>query len=284
MGENAEVIRRHFEDLNGILAEGGDLTGLALRDVDPDCVSELGAMEGTFHGHEGFIRYFDGQRAVIEGLQIHPLEIIEADDEHVVMPFHLHGKARETGLPVEFRYAQLFRMRDGKFLSAQMYATKEKALAAAGWTGEPSIQERYLLTETCFGCGPHNPGGLHIRSFPAPDGGGVVSTWQPSPQHAASSGALNGGIVSTLLDCHSAAAVVQEMVTREPERRDEWVTAELSVKFKRPAPPQHPMELFARVVDWAEDRVRTEAELRSDGKVRATATALFAKWVPRDGT
>jgi acyl-coenzyme A thioesterase PaaI-like protein len=147
-----------------------------------------------------------------------------------------------------------------------------------------SIQERYLLTEFCFGCGPHNPDGLHIRSFPAPDARGVVCAWQPSPQHAANSGALNGGIVSTLLDCHQAAAVVQEMVTRDPDRRDEWVTAELSVRFKRPAPPEQPMELFARVVDWAGDRARTEGELRCDGKVRARATALFARWIPRGET
>jgi acyl-coenzyme A thioesterase PaaI-like protein len=152
----------------------------------------------------------------------------------------------------------------------------------AGADAETSIQERYLLTELCFGCGPHNPAGLHIRSFPAPDGRGVVSTWQPSPRHGANSGALNGGIVSTLLDCHSAAAVVHEMVTREPDRRDEWVTAELSVRFKRPAPPEHPMELFAQVVEWSDNRARTEAELSCDGKVRATASGLFAVWVPRE--
>jgi acyl-coenzyme A thioesterase PaaI-like protein/ketosteroid isomerase-like protein len=283
MGDNAEMIRAHFEEVNRIFREGGDLTEVAERDVAPDCVAELGVMEGTFHGREGFLRYFEGQLAVIDEMHIDPLEIIEVDDETVVMPFHLHGRAKATGLPIDFRYTQLFTMRAGRFAHSRMYATKERALAAAGWTGELSIQERYLLTEQCFGCGPHNPGGLHIRSFPAADGHGVISTWQPGPHHAANSGALNGGIVSTLLDCHQAAAVVQEMVTREPERRDEWVTAELSVRFKRPAPPMRPMELFAQVVEWANDRARTEAELRCDGKLRATASGFFARWVPRDG-
>ena len=148
--------------------------------------------------------------------------------------------------------------------------------------GGLSIQERYLLTEHCFGCGPHNPGGLHIRSFPAADGRGVVGTWQPSPHHAANSGALNGGIVSALLDCHSAAAVVQEMVTRDPEARDEWVTAELSVRFRRPAPPGSPVELFAEVVEWGDDRVHTQGELRSGDKVCASASALFARYKPRE--
>jgi acyl-coenzyme A thioesterase PaaI-like protein len=156
------------------------------------------------------------------------------------------------------------------------------AIVPAGWTGELSIQERYLLTENCFGCGPHNPGGLQIRSFPAPEGPGVVSTWQPSPHHAANSGALNGGIVSTLLDCHQAAAVVQEMVTRDPEARDEWVTAELSVRFRRPAPPQLAVELFAEVTDWGEGRVTTAGQLCADGKVCASASGLFARWVPRE--
>jgi acyl-coenzyme A thioesterase PaaI-like protein len=145
-----------------------------------------------------------------------------------------------------------------------------------------SIQERYLLTATCFGCGPQNERGLRIRSFPSPDGRGVTCSWQPSPHHAAGSGVLNGGIVGTLLDCHSAAAVVDEMVRRDPAARDQWVTATYMVKFLRPTSPDAPVELFAEVVEWDGDRAVTAAELRSEGKVRATCSAEFRRYVPRD--
>jgi acyl-coenzyme A thioesterase PaaI-like protein len=33
--------------------------------------------------------------------------------------------------------------------------------------------------------------------------GTVVADWQPRPEHAAFDGYVNGGIIGTLLDCHS---------------------------------------------------------------------------------
>ena len=129
-GENTEMLTAYFAKLNQVFAEGGDLLEFATPYVEPDCVAELGVMEGTVSGGpEGMARYFEGQRAVIDDLRIDPEEFIEVAD-HVVMPFRLHGRAKETGLPIEFRYTQLFKMRNGRFAHARMYASKEKALAA----------------------------------------------------------------------------------------------------------------------------------------------------------
>ncbi|HXS02169.1 MAG TPA: hypothetical protein VN724_16455, partial [Pyrinomonadaceae bacterium] len=63
-----------------------------------------------------------------------------------------------------------------------------------------SIQETFAPSLACFGCGPANPKGLHVRSFP--DGDEVVAEWQPAPEYEAYNGMLNGGIIGTLLDCH----------------------------------------------------------------------------------
>ena len=47
----------------------------------------------------------------------------------------------------------------------------------------PSLQERYAPQGRCFGCGPANPDGLHIRSFPsAEDPATVVAEWTPEPR------------------------------------------------------------------------------------------------------
>ena len=81
-------------------------------------------------GPEGMARYLEGQLAVIDGLRIDPEGFIEIG-EMIVMPFRIHGRARETGLPIDFRYAQLFTMRNGRFARARMYGSKEKAIAAA---------------------------------------------------------------------------------------------------------------------------------------------------------
>ena len=69
---------------------------------------------------------------------------------------------------------------------------------------DTSLQERFAPENRCFGCGPANPRGLRLRSFPASDdpNADVVMTWTPENYHEAFEGMLNGGIIGTLLDCH----------------------------------------------------------------------------------
>ena len=69
-----------------------------------------------------------------------------------------------------------------------------------------SLQDVYFPELRCFGCGPANADGLHLRSFADGDGR-AVARFTPSPHHDNGLGYLNGGIIATLLDCHSAAAV-----------------------------------------------------------------------------
>jgi hypothetical protein len=57
----------------------------------------------------------------------------------------------------------------------------------------------------CFGCGPRNPIGFRLRSLVR--GGGVMAEWTAQPHHAANAGVLCGGVIGTLLDCHTGAAV-----------------------------------------------------------------------------
>ena len=137
-----------------------------------------------------------------------------------------------------------------------------------------SIQETFAPNLACFGCGPANPKGLHVRSFP--DGDEVVAEWQPSPEYEAYNGMLNGGIIGTLLDCHSnwTAAwhlMLQGQLTQPPCT----VTAEYAVKLLRPTPLDVPVELIARVVESAADRAVIEAVLSSTGKPRATCRGTF---------
>src|SRR5207245_8519791 len=66
--------------------------------------------------------------------------------------------------------------------------------------GERSLQETYAPKMACFGCGPANEKGLHIRSFPRGDE--VIATFNPETYQEAFPGMLSGGIIGTLLDCH----------------------------------------------------------------------------------
>ena len=145
-----------------------------------------------------------------------------------------------------------------------------------------SIQERLFPDLPCFGCGHGNERGLKLRSYET--GEEVTGTFLPWPEHDNGLGFLNGGIISTLLDCHSAAAVTLEAARRGwPPLGTAplpYVTAGLDVKFLRPAPLKEEVSLVASVLAASETEMTATASLIWDGKPRATATAVWKRWRP----
>lgn len=146
-----------------------------------------------------------------------------------------------------------------------------------------SIQERLYPETTCFGCGLANPKGLQLRSYPAD--GQVVATFRPWPEHDNGFGFLNGGIIATVLDCHSAAAVIHEADLRgwtaDVGGAPSYVTAGLDVRYLRPAPLGETSELRAVITSADPDVMTVDVELVWDGKPRSAATALWKRWRPR---
>jgi acyl-coenzyme A thioesterase PaaI-like protein len=139
---------------------------------------------------------------------------------------------------------------------------------------EKSLQEIYAPNSTCYGCGPSNPQGLRIRSFVTGDE--VVAEWQPEPHHEAYPGALNGGIIGTLLDCHSNwAATWHLMQKQEEDHPPATVTAEYCVRFRKPTPTDEPVRLVARVVESKDDRAVVESQIIAKGEVTATFRGTF---------
>jgi acyl-coenzyme A thioesterase PaaI-like protein len=136
-----------------------------------------------------------------------------------------------------------------------------------------SLQDRYAPQNRCFGCGPANEKGLRIKSRVAGDE--IVSDFVPEEHHQAFAGALNGGIIGTLLDCHSNwAAAHHLMQARSLDAPPCTVTADFHVKLKRPTPLSR-VTLRARVAEAQGDRVTVEATLEADGIVTATCRGLF---------
>ncbi|MCU0262355.1 MAG: PaaI family thioesterase [Candidatus Nanopelagicales bacterium] len=148
---------------------------------------------------------------------------------------------------------------------------------------ELSIQEHLYPQLTCFGCGHANARGLKLRSYP---GDGVVTAaFEPWPEHDNGFGFLNGGIIATVLDCHSGAAVFHRasLLGMEPEQGAPllYVTAGLDLRYLRPVPLDQVLELRAAVVSADDDQVTVEAELVWDAKPRAAATTRWKRWRPR---
>jgi acyl-coenzyme A thioesterase PaaI-like protein len=140
---------------------------------------------------------------------------------------------------------------------------------------ELSLQERYAPEGRCFGCGPKNVRGLRIRSFEGGDGT-VVAEWHARAEHEAFDGYVNGGILGTLIDCHSNwTAIAALQAAGWAADTPSTVTSELSVRFRRPTPSDRPLRLVGRPVEVALDRVAVETTVEVDGVVTARGRAVF---------
>lgn len=142
-----------------------------------------------------------------------------------------------------------------------------------------SIQETYAPNLACFGCGPANEKGLHVRSFP--DGDEVVAEWKPEKHHEAFEGVLNGGIIGTLLDCHcNWTAAWHLMKESGGDHPPCTVTADYAIKLLRPTPTDQRVKLRARVVETKNDQAIVEGELIAHDKLCATCRGTFVAVKP----
>lgn len=134
----------------------------------------------------------------------------------------------------------------------------------------------------CYGCGRLNPHGHQIRSFW--DGEETVCTFTPKPYHVAIPGYVYGGLIASLVDCHStgtAAAAAYRAAGRplaaQPPLR--FLTAALHVDYLRPTPLGVPLELRGRVREMKGRKVVVECEVRA-GEVLCARGEVVAVQVP----
>ena len=124
----------------------------------------------------------------------------------------------------------------------------------------------------CYGCGRLNEHGLQIKSYW--DGDESVCVFQPRPYHTAIPGYVYGGLIASLIDCHStgtASASVyraqgREMDTDPPLR---FLTASLHVDYVRPTPIDGLLEVRARVKEMKGRKVVIVSTLLAGGEVCA---------------
>jgi acyl-coenzyme A thioesterase PaaI-like protein len=147
-----------------------------------------------------------------------------------------------------------------------------------------SIQESLYPTLTCFGCGHANPTGLHLRSYR--DGDLTVAEFIPDPEHDNGFGFVNGGVISTVLDCHGAAVVMWEAAQRDWRSASgapvPFITAGFDVRFLRPTPLGRTVRLTASAERVDESEIVVGSELELDDKPRAVMTATWRRFRPRD--
>ncbi len=124
----------------------------------------------------------------------------------------------------------------------------------------------------CYGCGPNNENGLQIKSYW--DGETSVAIFHPKEYHLAFPGYVYGGLIASLIDCHStgtAAAAAYRQENREmgssPAFR--FVTASLHVDYKLPTPLGPALHLRSKIVEIKGKKIIVETNLIVEEKVTA---------------
>ena len=113
---------------------------------------------------------------------------------------------------------------------------------------EISIQDKYGPNGICFGCGPKNDSGLKIKTYYIDDH--YQLKFETNETHRAFQGAINGGIIGTLFDCHGNWAAAYEIFTKyELKEFPSTVTAYFNVTLKKPTPSDKLLYIEANITE-----------------------------------
>jgi acyl-coenzyme A thioesterase PaaI-like protein len=124
----------------------------------------------------------------------------------------------------------------------------------------------------CYGCGRLNENGLLIKSYW--DGEESVCHFQPRAYHMAVPGYVYGGLIASLIDCHStgtAAAAAYRAQGRPMDTKPvlRYVTASLHVDYVRPTPIAGMLELRSEVKEIKGRKVVVATALSAGGQLCA---------------
>ena len=144
----------------------------------------------------------------------------------------------------------------------------------------PAIQDTYPDDVAhCYGCGRLNEHGYRIRT--RPHGEATLTKFVPAPFHTAIPGYIYGGLIASLIDCHSTgSAAIFAMkdagleIGSEPSPR--FLIAHLEVDYLAPTPLDG-VTLIGRAAEVKERKVVVVTDLIVDGEVTARGYAVLVK-------
>ena len=124
----------------------------------------------------------------------------------------------------------------------------------------------------CYGCGRLNEHGLQIKSYW--DGQETIALFTPKPYHTGGLSFVYGGLIASLIDCHSTGTAAAAAYRAEGRRMDtrpalRYMTASLKVDFLKPTPIGVPLEVRGKVKEIKGRKVIVETTLRAKGEICA---------------
>jgi len=129
----------------------------------------------------------------------------------------------------------------------------------------------------CYGCGRLNEHGLQIKSYW--DGNESVCIFQPKPYHTAIPGYVYGGLIASLIDCHSTGTAAAAMYRHEGREMDtephlRFLTASLKVDYLRPTPIDAALEVRATVKEIKGRKAVISSTLSAYGDICARGEVI----------
>ena len=120
----------------------------------------------------------------------------------------------------------------------------------------------------CYGCGSLNQHGYRIKTYW--DGDETITRFQPQPFHMAVPGFVYGGLLASLIDCHSTGTAAAAMYRYEGREMDSlpalrFVTASLHVDYIKPTPINCLLEIRGKVKEIKGRKVSVETTIFADG-------------------
>ena len=102
----------------------------------------------------------------------------------------------------------------------------------------------------CYGCGRLNKYGHQIRT--EWDGDETVTRYTPQPYETSVPGFAYGGLIASLIDCHSTGTAAAAMYRQEGRDLEtlpafRFVTGSLHVDYLKPTPIDGPIEIRGRI-------------------------------------
>jgi acyl-coenzyme A thioesterase PaaI-like protein len=124
----------------------------------------------------------------------------------------------------------------------------------------------------CYGCGRLNEHGYQIKTHW--EGEETVTRYLPQPHHTSVPGYVYGGMIASLIDCHSTGTAAAAGYRAEGRSMDSlpalrYVTASLHVDYLRPTPLGVPLEVRGRIKEISSRKVVVESTLSANGEVCA---------------
>ncbi len=128
--ENVEIVARGYAQFSA--------TGeFAEERAHPDFVWDMSTFSGwperkIYEGTDGAREFLATWTEPWENWELELEELVDAGTDQVLAVLRQHGSSKTTGLEVDMHFAQLWTMRDGKYIRMRMYADPAEARRAAG--------------------------------------------------------------------------------------------------------------------------------------------------------